>query len=132
MIVNQVRDAEILRGIHCAFVRRDGIGKGCQLAREAVVVSRILELAQVVERPRERARQNAGFTQETMAVRLGVARCTYELYECRSPLPHELIKPFCTLANIGPAELYKGTLARLADLHPKEREWLDSEKCSRN
>lgn len=78
------------------------------------------------------ARQNAGFTQETMAVRLGVARGTYELYECRSPLPHELIKPFCKLAKIGPAELYKGTLARLADLHPKEREWLHGEGCSRN
>lgn len=52
------------------------------------------------------ARENAGFTQETMAAALGMEQSKYSKYEIRTVLPHHLIIPFCSLCEVSLAWLY--------------------------
>lgn len=52
------------------------------------------------------AREKSGRSQEEMAADLGLAQSTYHKYEVRTPLPHHLVLPFCTLCQITPEWLY--------------------------
>ncbi len=61
------------------------------------------------------ARHNAGFTQASIAIEMGLAAeddskaaSAYQKYETRSPLPHHLIPSFCALTNVTIGWLYSG------------------------
>ena len=45
-------------------------------------------------------RIKAGYTQESIAKRLGIGKATYAKYESRSPLPIDLLYPFCKLCKV--------------------------------
>ncbi|PPQ42123.1 hypothetical protein CKO39_18205 [Rhodopseudomonas palustris] len=55
-----------------------------------------------------------------MADALGVEQSHYAKYETRSPLPHHLIVPFCTLCEITPAWLYSAAITG-AERKPRRR-----------
>jgi DNA-binding XRE family transcriptional regulator len=52
------------------------------------------------------ARQDARFTQEEMAQKLGLDEGTYKNYERGTALPHRFIVAFCVHASITIADLY--------------------------
>ncbi|WP_146090435.1 helix-turn-helix domain-containing protein [Rhodopseudomonas palustris] len=66
------------------------------------------------------AREASGKTQQEMADALGVEQSHYAKYETRSPLPHHLIVPFCTLCEITPAWLYSAAITG-AERKPRRR-----------
>lgn len=47
-------------------------------------------------------REEAGFTQESMAKALRISKETYAKYEQRTPLPHHLIAPYCEATGHDP------------------------------
>jgi DNA-binding XRE family transcriptional regulator len=66
------------------------------------------------------ARERAGKSQEEMAADLGVSQGTYHKYEKRTPLPHSLVLPFCTLCRITPEWLYTAAV-ELSAAEPRRR-----------
>jgi DNA-binding XRE family transcriptional regulator len=54
----------------------------------------------------KRARGNAGFTTQQMAIKLGLPHKTYLNYETRSPLALHLILRFCVHTGITIADLF--------------------------
>lgn len=66
------------------------------------------------------AREASGKSQQEMAAALGLEQSHYAKYETRSPLPHHLIVPFCTLCEITPAWLYSAAIPN-RDREPRRR-----------
>ena len=55
------------------------------------------------------ARENAGFTMDSMAAALVIPRATYAKYENRSPMPHHLVVRFAIITDVDIDWLYTGT-----------------------
>ena len=53
-------------------------------------------------------REQAGFTQESMAKALRITKDAYAKYEQRTPLPHYLIGPYCEAIGHDPWHLITG------------------------
>ena len=62
----------------------------------------------IIERTKE-ARAESGLSQSQLAQMLGVSLSSYQKYEQRSPLPHELIQPFCVIVQKDPTWLLTGS-----------------------
>lgn len=54
------------------------------------------------------AARSARFTQETMALSLGIEQDKYKHYEARSLMPHHLIPRFCAICGVSTEWLITG------------------------
>jgi DNA-binding XRE family transcriptional regulator len=67
-----------------------------------------------------KARINAGYTQEEIALLLNVPQDKYKHYERRSFLPHHLVASFCVATRCEIAWLYGMVVKRIAQPAPQD------------